>query len=90
MIPPHVLQELARIVGPANLVTQREIVAEYASDGTKMAFPPVGPMVIQPWDTDFEMPEANLPKDPGDLQVLPVGAAFSRLWNDDGTWRPVA
>ena len=38
MIPPHVHRELARIVGPAHLATQAEIVAKYASDGTKMAF----------------------------------------------------
>jgi glycolate oxidase len=40
MIPPHVLQELTRIVGPSHLTTRAEIVEEYASDGTKMAFTP--------------------------------------------------
>jgi len=40
MIPPHVHQELARIVGPAHLATRAEIVEKYASDGTKMAFRP--------------------------------------------------
>lgn len=56
----------------------------------KMLFPKVGPMVIQPWDPAYDAPEDSLPESRDELELLPVGAAFSRLWNDKGTWRPVA
>lgn len=56
----------------------------------KMCFPKVGAMVIQPWDPAYADPEGSLPERQSDLERLPVGAAFSRLWNDKGTWRPVA
>jgi 8-oxo-dGTP pyrophosphatase MutT (NUDIX family) len=56
----------------------------------KLVLPKPGPMLIQPWDPAYNAPEASLPKDTRDLQRLPVGAAFSRLWSDEGTWRPVA
>jgi 8-oxo-dGTP pyrophosphatase MutT (NUDIX family) len=56
----------------------------------KMLVPKVGPMIIQTWDPDYADPEKTLPAVEADLQRLPVGAPFSRLWNDKGTWRPVA
>ena len=56
----------------------------------KMCFPKVGPMVIQPWDPAYDAPESSLPESEADLALLSVGEAFSRLWNDGGTWRPVA
>ena len=56
----------------------------------KMVFPPVGPMVIQPWDANYDVPEGSLPEKRSEIERLPVGAAFSRLWNDAGTWRPLA
>lgn len=56
----------------------------------KMVLPKVGAMIIQTWDPDYAAPEETLPENEADLQRLPVGAPFSRLWNDKGTWRPVA
>lgn len=56
----------------------------------KLVLPKPGPMLIQPWDPAYATPEASLPKDVLDLRRLPVGAAFSRLWSDKGTWRPVS
>ena len=56
----------------------------------KMFFTEVGPMVIQVWDPAFAAPEETLPVDRDQLELLPVGAPFSRLWNDHGSWRPVA
>jgi 8-oxo-dGTP pyrophosphatase MutT (NUDIX family) len=56
----------------------------------KLVLPKSGPMLIQPWDPAYAAPEASLPKNALDLRRLPVGTAFSRLWSDKGTWRPVA
>ncbi|MBW1679868.1 MAG: FAD-binding protein [Deltaproteobacteria bacterium] len=40
MISQSALRELARIVGPDHLVTDRTALGEYGTDGTKLAFPP--------------------------------------------------
>jgi 8-oxo-dGTP pyrophosphatase MutT (NUDIX family) len=45
-------------------------------------------VLIEPWDPDYgQVPELG----PGDLKdmVLPVGESFSRLWMQDGIWRPI-
>ncbi|MDJ0780530.1 MAG: hypothetical protein QNJ22_01100 [Desulfosarcinaceae bacterium] len=92
-------------LSPPTLVTLQGLLAYHAIDDLraalprsgwgppllpKMVFPAVGAMVIQPWDPAYAAPEKRLPKRRVQLEVLPVGAPFSRLWNDDGTWRPVA
>jgi 8-oxo-dGTP pyrophosphatase MutT (NUDIX family) len=92
-------------LSPPTLVTLHSLLAYNTLDGLKAAlpragwgpalmpkmfFPSVGSMIIQTWDPDFAAPQATLPENEADLQRLPVGAPFSRLWNDHGTWRPVA
>jgi 8-oxo-dGTP pyrophosphatase MutT (NUDIX family) len=48
-----------------------------------------GPVIIEPWDHQFETPEAirlkNLSK-----KELPPGESFSRIWCDRGQWKPIA
>lgn len=56
----------------------------------RLAFPPVGPVAILPWDAAYEAHEVSLPEKKSEIERLPVGIAFSRLWNDEGTWRPIA
>jgi 8-oxo-dGTP pyrophosphatase MutT (NUDIX family) len=47
-----------------------------------------GPVLLLPWDPLLR--EANPSGLPGlETSVLPVGAPFSRLWSDNGIWRPV-
>lgn len=48
-----------------------------------------GAIILEPWDpmygrNDVPLDAAELPQ-----RVLPVGAPFSRLWNDGGIWKPV-
>jgi 8-oxo-dGTP pyrophosphatase MutT (NUDIX family) len=47
-----------------------------------------GRFLIEPWDPDYGcVPEIKA----GDLRelVLPVGEPFSRLWMEEGIWRPI-
>jgi 8-oxo-dGTP pyrophosphatase MutT (NUDIX family) len=48
-----------------------------------------GAVIIEPWDPMYA--EAEISIDPAELAaaVLPVGARFSRLWYDEGIWKPV-
>jgi len=48
-----------------------------------------GAVIVEPWDPlydqkEFEITPEDLPK-----SVLPVGESFSRLWLDQGIWKPV-
>lgn len=40
MIPAHILEHIGRIVGPGHLLAGREDLAEFASDATKLVYPP--------------------------------------------------
>lgn len=48
-----------------------------------------GALIIEPWDPMYRKREIII--DPDDLaaSVLPVGAPFSRIWNDEGLWKPI-
>jgi 8-oxo-dGTP pyrophosphatase MutT (NUDIX family) len=47
-----------------------------------------GPVLMLPWDPDFS--EAHPVDRPGfETRPLPVGVPFSKLWLDNGIWRPV-
>ena len=45
-------------------------------------------VIVQPWDPQYEKP---IEIDPEGLpqKVIPAGEPFSRLWLDQGIWRPV-
>jgi hypothetical protein len=47
-----------------------------------------GALILEPWDPmidqEFEIEENELKG-----KVLPVAEPFSRLWLDEGVWRPV-
>lgn len=48
-----------------------------------------GAVIVEPWDPMYRKTEINIY--PSDLaaSVLPVGDSFSRIWLDDGIWKPV-
>ena len=48
-----------------------------------------GAVIVEPWDPMYRSSEINIyPKDLA-AYVLPVGEPFSRIWFDDGVWKPV-
>lgn len=48
-----------------------------------------GAVIVEPWDPMYRKKEILI--DPNELAalVLPVGESFSRLWYDNGIWKPV-
>jgi 8-oxo-dGTP pyrophosphatase MutT (NUDIX family) len=48
-----------------------------------------GAVIVEPWDPMYSSAEINIY--PNDLaaSVLPVGESFSRIWFDNGVWKPV-
>lgn len=51
---------------------------------------PQGAVIIQPWDPQFDMAKPEIEPETLKNRVLPVGADFSRLWMQNGVWRPVS
>jgi 8-oxo-dGTP pyrophosphatase MutT (NUDIX family) len=51
---------------------------------------PYGSLILEPWDPMYA--EESYVPDPAGLErcLLPVGAAFSRIWHRNGIWRPVS
>lgn len=47
-----------------------------------------GPVIIEPWDPHFEQPE-KIKLTGLQQKVLPPCASFSRIWCDQGIWKPV-
>jgi 8-oxo-dGTP pyrophosphatase MutT (NUDIX family) len=47
-----------------------------------------GAVILQPWDPSIHE-EPVIDEQELDDKVLPVGKTFSRLWLNDGVWRPV-
>ncbi len=49
---------------------------------------PKGPVILEPWDPDCD---SDCSVDTSDLskKVLPPGSPFSRIWCDNGIWKPV-
>lgn len=48
-----------------------------------------GAIIIEPWDPMYAQTDLRIGADQLPERLLPVGAPFSRLWNDGGVWRPV-
>ena len=50
---------------------------------------PEGAVIVEPWDPMYQQKVINI--DPEDLpaSVLPVGTSFSRIWLDQGIWKPI-
>ncbi|UCD78493.1 MAG: hypothetical protein JSW26_24275 [Desulfobacterales bacterium] len=50
---------------------------------------PKSAVIVQPWDPMYHQKEISI--DPAILpaSVLPVGETFSRIWCDDGIWKPI-
>jgi hypothetical protein len=48
-----------------------------------------GAVIVEPWDPMYQQKVINI--DPEDLptSVLPVGTSFSRIWLDQGIWKPI-
>jgi 8-oxo-dGTP pyrophosphatase MutT (NUDIX family) len=49
-----------------------------------------GSVIVEPWDPGYGQEDLRIDPDELPRRVLPVGAPFSRLWNDAGVWKPVA
>jgi len=51
---------------------------------------PEGAVIVEPWDPMYHQKVINI--DPEDLpsSVLPVGTSFSRVWLDQGIWKPIS
>jgi 8-oxo-dGTP pyrophosphatase MutT (NUDIX family) len=48
-----------------------------------------GAVIIEPWDPMYDQTDLRIGADKLSECRLPVGAPFSRLWNDGGVWKPV-
>jgi 8-oxo-dGTP pyrophosphatase MutT (NUDIX family) len=48
-----------------------------------------GAVIIEPWDPLYGREDLPIDADELPHRRLPVGAPFSRLWNDGGVWKPV-
>jgi 8-oxo-dGTP pyrophosphatase MutT (NUDIX family) len=48
-----------------------------------------GAVIIEPWDPAYGQEDLRVDTDRLPQCLLPVGAPFSRLWNDGGVWKPV-
>ena len=48
-----------------------------------------GAILIEPWDPMYAQTDLRIGVDKLSERLLPVGALFSRLWNDGGVWKPV-
>jgi hypothetical protein len=49
-----------------------------------------GDLILEPWDPQYGQPAAAVVNGPLTSVPLNVGEPFSRLFNRDGVWRPVA
>jgi hypothetical protein len=50
---------------------------------------PQGAVIVQPWDPMYNQEKIRL--DPAGLpaMILPVGESLSRIWCDNGIWKPI-
>ncbi len=71
MIPSSVLNQLADIVGHKNIIVHKEALSEYATDGTKLEFPPDA--AVFPADTG-EVSRILTLADTHGFPVIPRGA----------------
>lgn len=49
-----------------------------------------GAVILEPWDKSYEQPDIGLTTSSLSGAVLPVGEPFSRIWQDNEIWKPVA
>jgi len=49
----------------------------------------MGAVIVEPWDAMFNQKDIQFNNDELANKVLPVGESFSRIWYNDGIWRPV-
>ncbi len=47
-----------------------------------------GPVILEPWDPQWQTP-GDMTLSTLSEKVLPPGAPFSRIWCDNGVWKPV-
>lgn len=50
---------------------------------------PLGPIILEPWDPMYQDEEVRIDPDRLENSILPLGAAFSRVWYHEGIWRPI-
>lgn len=48
-----------------------------------------GMVIVEPWDRHYRQGQIKINADTLHKMVLPVGEPFSRLWYNDGLWKPV-
>ena len=48
-----------------------------------------GAVIVEPWDPMYRKNEILFDPDILKASVLPVGESFSRIWYDNGVWKPV-
>lgn len=48
-----------------------------------------GGVIVEPWDPMYHEDSIPIKNSPGDADVLPPEAPFSRIWYDGSRWRPV-
>lgn len=48
-----------------------------------------GAVIVEPWDPMYRQKEIKINYDQLPMSLLPVGKPFSRIWYDEGIWKPV-
>lgn len=91
-LSPPTLVTLSQLLEfPTSAGLDREIRARSWGDPVmpRLILTDTGPLLVEPWDGEYD---AEQPGGTTDLahRVLPPGAPFSRLWCDQGIWKPVS
>jgi len=48
-----------------------------------------GAVIVEPWDPQYDHSDIDINPEDLPASVLPVGAPFSRIWLDQGIWKPI-
>ena len=48
-----------------------------------------GAVIVEPWDPMYHQIDINIEPEELPASVLPVGTPFSRIWLDQGIWKPI-
>jgi 8-oxo-dGTP pyrophosphatase MutT (NUDIX family) len=48
-----------------------------------------GAVIVEPWDPMYRQEKININPNKLAASVLPVGRSFSRIWQNEGIWKPV-
>ena len=83
------LHELLRYTIANNLQTENHRRPWGRTRLPRLVPRPQGAVIVQPWDPMYNQEEIKI--DPESLpgKVLPVGESFSRIWCDNGIWKPI-